>query len=82
MNAPTKFPLDVEPAAPLGKPVPTPSDLEIVVRDRRFGRDKAPPRSQGRSDWSSSRTRPWLPMSGYVMTTTWPAYEGSVQTSW
>ena len=31
---------------------------------------------------SSSRTRPWLPMSGYVMTTTWPAYEGSVQTSW
>ena len=44
MNAPTKFPLDVEPAAPLGKPVPTPSDLEIVVRDRRFGRDKAPPR--------------------------------------
>ena len=44
MNAPTKFPLDVEPAAPIGKPVPTPADLEIVVRDRRFGRDKAPPR--------------------------------------
>ena len=46
MNAPTKFSLDVEPAAPHGKPVngPTPADLEIVVRDRRFGRDKAPPR--------------------------------------
>lgn len=38
MNAPTRFPLDVEPAAPLGKQVPTPTDLEIVVRDRRFGR--------------------------------------------
>ena len=40
MNAHTKFPLDVEPAAPSGKPDvtaafgPTPADLEIVVRDQ------------------------------------------------
>ena len=39
MNAPAKIPFDVEPAALLGKlDVPTPVDLEIVVRDRRFGR--------------------------------------------
>lgn len=49
MNAPTKFPLDVEPAAPLGKSDiahlgPTPADLEIIVRDERFGRDKKPGR--------------------------------------
>jgi uncharacterized protein len=45
MNAPTKFPLDVEPAAPLGKlDVPTPVDLEIVVRDLRFGREQKPGR--------------------------------------
>lgn len=44
MNAQTKFPLDVEPAADLGKQVPTPQDLEIVVRDLRFGRNEAPPR--------------------------------------
>ncbi len=43
MNAPTKFPLDVEPAAPIGKPaVPTPSDLTITVRDLRFGRTDKP----------------------------------------
>ena len=43
MNAPTKFPLDVEPAAPVGKSaVPTPSDLTITVRDLRFGRTDKP----------------------------------------
>ena len=49
MNAPTKFPLDVEPAAPLGKSDiahlgPTPADLEITVRDARFGREQKPGR--------------------------------------
>lgn len=44
MNAPTKFPLDVEPAAALGKAGPTPVDLTITVRDERFGRDKRPGR--------------------------------------
>ena len=45
MNAHTKFPLDVELTAPLGKQdVPTPHDLEIVVRDQRFGREVKPSR--------------------------------------
>ena len=50
MNAQTKFPLDVEPAAPLGKPDlaarsgPTPANLDIVVRDQRFGRAQKPGR--------------------------------------
>ena len=44
MNAPTKFPLDVEPAAALGKAGPTPADLTITVRDERFGRDQKPGR--------------------------------------
>ncbi len=44
MNAHTKFPLDVEPAPALGKPVPTPQDLTITVRDARFGREQAPGR--------------------------------------
>ncbi|MCZ8323342.1 MAG: metal-dependent hydrolase [Novosphingobium sp.] len=44
MNAPTKFPLDVEPAAALSKAGPTPADLTITVRDERFGRDKRPGR--------------------------------------
>ncbi|MFM5953785.1 MAG: metal-dependent hydrolase [Novosphingobium sp.] len=45
MNAPTKFPLDVEPAAPIGKlDVPTPADLTITVRDQRFGRETKPGR--------------------------------------
>lgn len=44
MNAPTKFPLEVEPAAPIGKAGPTPADLTITVRDQRFGRDKKPGR--------------------------------------
>jgi predicted metal-dependent hydrolase len=45
MNAQTKFPLDVEPAAPGGKlDVPTPTDLAIVVRDLRFGRGAKPGR--------------------------------------
>ena len=44
MNAPTKFPLDVEPAAAMGKAGPTPADLTITVRDQRFGRDKKPGR--------------------------------------
>jgi uncharacterized protein len=44
MNAQTKFPLDVEPATALGKPVPTPADLTITVRDARFGREQAPSR--------------------------------------
>jgi uncharacterized protein len=38
MNAHTKFPLDVEPAAQSGKAGPTPADLTITVRDERFGR--------------------------------------------
>jgi hypothetical protein len=44
MNAPTRFPIDVEPTLPSGKAVPTPADLEIVVRDERFGREKKPSR--------------------------------------
>jgi predicted metal-dependent hydrolase len=50
MNAPTKFPLDVEPTGISGKldvshPFgPTPADLEIVVRDLRFGREQKPGR--------------------------------------
>jgi uncharacterized protein len=50
MNAPTKFPLDVEPAGLSGKldvPTPfgpTPVDLDIVVRDQRFGRANKPGR--------------------------------------
>lgn len=50
MNAPTKFPLDVEPTGPSGKldvsdPFgSTPADLEIVVRDLRFGREQKPGR--------------------------------------
>ena len=48
MNAPVKFDPAVESAdssrkaAPARK-APTPSDLTITIRDRRFGRDKAPP---------------------------------------
>ena len=43
MNAPAKFPLDLEPAAPSGKrAVPTPADLTITVRDQRFGRAAKP----------------------------------------
>ena len=47
MNAQTKFPLDLEPAGLSGKEpdssnVPTPADLEIVVRDLRFGRTNKP----------------------------------------
>jgi predicted metal-dependent hydrolase len=44
MNAPVKFPLDVEPVPATGKAVPTPHDLEITVRDQRFGRDAKPSR--------------------------------------
>lgn len=44
MNAPTKFPLDVEPAAANGKAGPTPADLTITVRDQRFGRESKPGR--------------------------------------
>ncbi len=45
MNAPTKFPLDVEPVTAIGKkPVPTPEDLSITVRDQRFGRADKPGR--------------------------------------
>ena len=44
MNAPTKFPLDVEPAAAIGKAGPTPADLTITVRDQRFGRQNKPGR--------------------------------------
>lgn len=43
MNAPTKFPLDVEPASAPRK-VPTPNDLAITVRDQRFGREQKPAR--------------------------------------
>ena len=45
MNAPPKFPLDVERAVANGKsPVPTPADLAITVRDIRFGRVQKPGR--------------------------------------
>lgn len=44
MNAPLKFPLDVEPTVANGKAGPTPADLTITVRDQRFGRDKKPGR--------------------------------------
>ncbi|MGH6787417.1 MAG: metal-dependent hydrolase [Novosphingobium sp.] len=51
MNMQTQIPLDVEPAAPASKAptrvptrVPTPADLEITVRDRRFGRGHTPAR--------------------------------------
>ncbi len=45
MNAPAKFPADLEPAAGNGKkPVPTPADLTITVRDQRFGRTDKPSR--------------------------------------
>jgi uncharacterized protein len=44
MNAPAKFPLDLEPRPASGKAVPTPADLEIKVRDQRFGREVKPSR--------------------------------------
>lgn len=44
MNAPTKFPVEVEPAAAIGKAGPTPADLTITVRDQRFGRETKPGR--------------------------------------
>ncbi|MBS0480610.1 MAG: metal-dependent hydrolase [Proteobacteria bacterium] len=44
MNAHTTFPLDVEPTLASGKPVPTPADLTITVRDERFGRTTKPGR--------------------------------------
>ncbi len=45
MNAPTKFPQDLEPTIANGKkPVPTPPDLAIIVRDQRFGRADKPGR--------------------------------------
>ena len=45
MNAHTFIPLDLEPAAPIGKlDVPPPADLKIVVRDQRFGRERKPGR--------------------------------------
>jgi uncharacterized protein len=44
MNAPTKFPLDLEPVPATGKAVPTPADLAITVRDQRFGRETKPSR--------------------------------------
>lgn len=45
MNAHTTIAHGLEPAAPLGKPdVPTPADLQIKVRDQRFGRERKPGR--------------------------------------
>jgi hypothetical protein len=45
MNAPTKFPLDLEPVVAARKAVsPTPADLSLTVRDRRFGRESKPGR--------------------------------------
>ena len=45
MNAHTTIAHGLEPAAPLGKlDVPTPDDLQIVVRDQRFGRERKPGR--------------------------------------
>jgi predicted metal-dependent hydrolase len=44
MNAPAKFSIDVEPVPATGKAVPTPADLEITVRDQRFGREAKPSR--------------------------------------
>ena len=48
MNAPFKFDSALESADVSGKvsgarKAPTPADLTITIRDRRFGRDKAPP---------------------------------------
>ena len=46
MNMQTPLPFDLEPAVPAGKAVPTrvptPADLTITVRDRRFGRGHVP----------------------------------------
>src|SRR3569833_1029320 len=42
MSAPMKF--DLEGAVPLGKDTPTPADLAIVVRDKRFCREEKPAR--------------------------------------
>jgi predicted metal-dependent hydrolase len=42
MSAPFKF--DLEAAKPLGKDTPTPGDLAITPRDRRFGRENKPDR--------------------------------------
>ncbi len=39
------------------------------------------PSTQGRADSTSSRLTPTLPISGYVMATSWPQYEGSVRIS-
>jgi uncharacterized protein len=44
MNAHTTFSPDVEPARAIGKAVPTPADLTITIRDRRFGRETKPGR--------------------------------------
>lgn len=44
MNIQTKIPTEVEPAPETGKAVPTPADLAITVRDRRFGREARPSR--------------------------------------
>ncbi len=45
MNAPVEFPVPVEPAALSRKrATPTPADLAITVRDRRFGRTRKPGR--------------------------------------
>ncbi|MDE2596383.1 MAG: metal-dependent hydrolase [Sphingomonadales bacterium] len=43
MNAPTRFPPDLEGSAAAGKVAsPTPADLNLVVRDLRFGREARP----------------------------------------
>lgn len=45
MNAPTKFPLDLEPGVAARKAAsPTPADLSLTVRDLRFGRESKPSR--------------------------------------
>src|ERR1043165_124884 len=40
------------------------------------------PSTHGRVDSASLSFTPSLPRSGYVMQTIWPAYDGSVSTSW
>lgn len=44
MNAHSSIAPDLATQAPVGKPGPTPHDLAITVRDRRFGREQKPSR--------------------------------------
>lgn len=50
MNANTSFDEAVAMPAPIGKGAPTPADLQITIRDSRFGRDDKPSRWWIRND--------------------------------